>query len=78
MTVEEKKIMEQHAAFWRDLMDKGHCIVYGPVFEEEITYGIGIVRFSEKNIAREILSKDPSIKEGVIKIDIYQMLAITQ
>jgi len=31
MTDDERAIMQQHVAYWGDLMNKGRVVVYGPV-----------------------------------------------
>jgi uncharacterized protein YciI len=49
MNEEERNIMNKHVEYWKGLVDKGVVIVYGPVFDPEGGYGIGVVEVeSEK------------------------------
>jgi uncharacterized protein len=78
MTDEEREIMREHSVFWKDLLEQRICIVYGPVFEPEITYGIGIVGFKNEATAHKILIKDPSVMKGLNRIEMFQMMAVTK
>jgi uncharacterized protein len=40
MTPAEAKLMQEHSAYWHDLMKKGLVIVFGPVSDPKGTYGI--------------------------------------
>ncbi|MGN6179044.1 MAG: hypothetical protein ACTHNW_07675 [Mucilaginibacter sp.] len=39
MTPEERAIMQQHVVYWKDLMNKGTVIAFGPVLDPVGTYG---------------------------------------
>lgn len=78
MSEVEKGIMHEHSIFWRELLERGICIVYGPVFETEFTYGIGIVSFNDEINAKEVLGNDPSVKKGLNRIEIFKMMAIAK
>jgi len=43
MTDGEKIIVQQHHAYWKDYMNKGVMLIFGPVFDPKGTFGIGIL-----------------------------------
>lgn len=43
MTEKERKIMQQHVAYWNNFMDKGMVLAFGPVLDPQGGYGLGIV-----------------------------------
>ncbi len=78
MSDDEKLIMNEHSLFWRDLLEKGICIVYGPVFEPDIAYGIGIVIEKSGKLVKNIIYNDPSVKKGLNRIEMFRMMAVTK
>lgn len=76
MTGEEKDIMKQHAAYWKDKADKGIALVYGPVLYPKGVYGLGIIEVENEDDARSFAADDPMVKSGLIRIEIYPMHAI--
>ncbi len=71
---EEAKIMSDHSAYWKDLLEKEICVVYGPVFDPKGMFGIGIVGVENENQINSIIENDPAEKLG--KYEFYQMRAI--
>ena len=70
--------MQEHVVYWKDLLERGICIVYGPVFDPHGNYGIGIVGVEDESIVRDIQINDPSVKGGLNRFEIYPMRAITR
>jgi uncharacterized protein YciI len=62
MTETEQKLMEQHFLYWKDLFEKGICLLGGPVLEA-----------ASEDEARAIAAADPSVKAGVNRIEVAQM-----
>jgi uncharacterized protein YciI len=75
MTKEERDIMKQHAAYWKDKAEKGIVIIYGPVLDPKGTYGLGIIEIDDEDQARTFAADDPAVKSG-LTIEVYPMLAI--
>ena len=72
-TPAEDALMEQHFAYWKDLNEKGVCIFGGPVLDPKGVYGIIVVRAVDEDGARALGDGDPSVKGGLIKIDVAEM-----
>jgi uncharacterized protein YndB with AHSA1/START domain len=64
MTAEERAMMNEHAAYWRGMLDRGVAIVYGPVGDPAGAWGLGVVRAASEEALREIRENDPAIKSG--------------
>ncbi len=65
MTPDEGLLMQEHAAYWRGLMDRGLVAVFGPVADPAGAYGVGILTLPEEGDARALTSDDPTIKANV-------------
>jgi hypothetical protein len=45
MTELERKLMQEHVAYWKDLANRRIAIVFGPVSDPRGTYGLARVKF---------------------------------
>ncbi len=73
-TPSEDALMDQHFAYWKDLNDKGICIFGGPVLDPKGVYGIIVVRAATEDEASALAAGDPSVKAGLNKNDVAQMV----
>ena len=76
MTPAEQALMMQHFAYWKDLNDKGVCLFGGPVFDPKGAYGILVVKAATEDEARALGEGDPSVKGGVNKVEIAEMVVV--
>jgi len=65
MTESEAKLMHQHVAYWKGLMEKGLVIVFGPVADPKGVYGVAILELEEDEDANVLGMNDPTIKANV-------------
>ncbi len=54
--------MQNHAAYWADLMGNGRVHVFGPVFDPDGVYGMGVVHGEDEADIHALLAKDPAAK----------------
>lgn len=54
MTQEERNIMQQHVAYWTNLMRQGNAIAFGPVLDRKGVYGLGIVSVDNEEQLNEL------------------------
>jgi uncharacterized protein YciI len=79
MNEDEKKLMQQHALYWKSRQDKGEVVVFGPVLDANQPYGMGIVTAADNAGARAFADADPVIKAGLgFRCEISPMRAITR
>ncbi len=62
MSDQERNIMLQHAAYWKDYLDRGMVVVYGPVIDPKGVYGIGIVGVDNEKQLYSLMENDPAGK----------------
>ncbi|MGH2564684.1 MAG: YciI family protein [Ginsengibacter sp.] len=74
MADEERKIMQLHVEYWRDLMKKGFVIVYGPVMDMKGPYGVGIIAVDNEEQVKQFINHDPASK--INSYEFYPMRAI--
>jgi hypothetical protein len=74
MTNAERAIMQQHVAYWGDLMNKGMVVVYGPVMDPSGVYGIGVVEAVDEAKLKEMIKNDPATE--INNYDYYPMRAV--
>lgn len=75
MSDEERDIMKRHVAYWKEWLDEGIVLVYGPVFDPAGTYGIGIVAVETEEQLQSLMKNDPAGK--INKYEYYPMRAVT-
>src|SRR5689334_22644344 len=73
----EKRLMQQHAAFWNDLLTKGTALVYGPVLDPKGAYGLAIVEAGSDADAKAICEDDPTIKANLHTYELHPMHVFT-
>jgi len=74
MTDPEAKLMQQHVAYWKGLMDRGLVIVFGPVADPKGVYGVAILELEEEADANALGINDPTIKANVgFHLEVYPM-----
>ncbi len=74
MSQAEAKLMQDHAAYWRDWMSKGNVVAFGPVWDPAGAYGIGIVQFADDAAVRSFAGDDPTIRGGAgFRVEIHPM-----
>jgi len=76
MTPEEMSIMQQHVAYWKPYLDNGTMIVYGPVFDPEAVYGLGIIGVNSEEELRSLIDKDPAA--AINKYEYFPMRAVVK
>jgi uncharacterized protein len=74
MTEEEKSIMQQHAAYWKNYMDQGKVVVFGPVLDPTAVYGFGILVVDDEQEVKSFIASDPANK--INSYQYYPMLAV--
>ena len=75
MTDDERKIVQQHIAYWKGYMSKGVMLVFGPVFDPKGTYGIGIVAVDDEAEIPRLMENDPA--SIIHNYEYYPMNAVT-
>ncbi len=74
MTEAEAKLMQEHSAYWRDLMNKGLVVIFGPVSDPKGTYGIAVVKVEDDADAHLLAMNDPTIKANIgFRFELYSM-----
>jgi uncharacterized protein len=74
MTEDEKLAMQQHVMYWQEYMQKGIVHVFGPVFDPNGIYGLGVVSVDNEEQLKEFINNDPSLH--INKVEYYPMKAI--
>jgi uncharacterized protein YciI len=74
MSEEERNIMQQHVSYWKDYLDKGIAVVYGPVLDPKGAYGIGIVGVDNEEQLYSLMENDPAVK--INNYEFYPMKAV--
>jgi uncharacterized protein YciI len=72
----EREIMGRHAAYWRELTDRGRVLICGPVRDSTGAWGLGVIRAADEAEARELLMRDPAVSTGMSTFDVGPMLSV--
>ena len=73
ITGEERALMEEHGAYFRQNFDLGKLLLYGPVMAQNGAFGVGILEVADAAEARRFGENDPSVLGGLNRFEIYPM-----
>ncbi len=73
-TPEEAAVMEEHGAYWDQLLESGVAVVFGPVAEPSGPWGLAIVEAEDVEQVHEIRRSDPAVRSGVATAEVHPMV----
>jgi uncharacterized protein YciI len=73
MTEPERAAMGRHADYLGTLLKNGSGVAFGPVFDPNGVFGMGIVEAADEAAARAMTDKDPAVLAGVGRYEIFPM-----
>ena len=65
MTPAERELMRSHVGYWRELMQRGWVVVFGPVVDPADPHGLGVIRLPDDADPQAIGRDDPCLKANV-------------
>jgi len=74
MTDEERSIMGEHVAYWKEKMKEGKVVAFGPVLDPDSVYGLGIVAVDDEKEVASFIEHDPAAK--INTYEYFPMMAI--
>ncbi len=74
MTEQERTIMQQHVVYWRQHMEKGNVIVFGPVLDPVAVYGLGVIAVENEEQVKELIGQDPA--SSINTYEYHPMMAV--
>jgi uncharacterized protein YciI len=77
MDAQKKALMVEHFGYWKDKLDSGEVLIFGPVLDPKGPYGVGVIEAVDEAAARAFADADPVIKSrrGFV-CDVYPMRAV--
>ncbi len=75
MTEEEREVMGRHGAHWRPYLESGQMVVFGPVLEDQGSWGLGVVETDDEEALRAFAARDPAVTTGTTRMEIGRMPA---
>ncbi len=77
MTDKERRLMQEHVAYWRGLMAEGKVIAFGPVADPKWPYGIALLRLRDDADPQTLGADDPTIlADAGFRFEIYPMPSV--
>jgi uncharacterized protein YciI len=74
MTDEERAIMGRHAEHWQPWLAAGRVAVFGPVLDDEGTFGLAVVETEDEAELRAFVAADPAVATGTTEPVIGRLL----
>jgi uncharacterized protein YciI len=75
ITEKEMETMQIHGKYWRDLLEKGVAVAFGPVLDPQASWGIALFYAEDEQAAEQIRANDPAVKAGM-RADVYPMMSL--
>jgi hypothetical protein len=74
MTEREAQLMQEHAVYWRGLMEQGFVVAVGSVADPKGVYGIGVLELDDEAVPHALGANDPTIKANAgFRFEIHPM-----
>ena len=71
-TAEEGAIVGQHVAYLQQLAERDALILAGRTQNTgETSFGLVIFRAESEAVARQIMSEDPAVRQGVMRAELF-------
>jgi uncharacterized protein YciI len=74
MTDEERAIMGRHAAHWQPYLESGRMVVFGPVLDDDGSFGLAVVEADDEHELRAFAAADPVVTTGTAEFRFGTML----
>lgn len=74
---EDERLMSEHFAYLKDLLEKGKLYLAGPTLIEDDPFGLYIFETETEEEARKLLEADPSVVAGIQLIDDFRPIRIS-
>jgi uncharacterized protein len=73
MTDEERAIMGRHAEHWRPYLEAQQMVVFGPVLDDDGSFGLAVVESDDEDELRAFAAQDPVVTTGTAEYRIGKM-----
>ena len=71
-TSKEERILKEHFEYLRKLIQQGVLILAGRTLtSDEKSFGLVIFNANDEDIARNVMTADPAVKEGVMRGELF-------
>ena len=77
ITEAEMAVMRAHSAYWRDLLDSGHAVVFGQVSEPTGAWGLAVVEGESAEQVEAFSAGDPAVINGLGSVEVHPMPVAT-
>jgi len=75
MNENERRVMIEHAGYWRERLAEGIAVAFGPVADPKGGWGVGIVEVEGPEAVKRLEANDPAIKSGLgMRYEVLPML----
>ena len=74
MTPAEAEVMEQHTAYWRELLDRGVVVFFGPVADPAGVWGLGVLEAGSLEDVHAVRAGDPAVSSGTATAEVFDVL----
>ncbi len=78
MTEKERAIMTRHGEYWREFLEKGHAVAFGPVMDPAGPFGLGIVEVEGEAQLKDFIAGDPALTTGLTRLEYHPMRAVVR
>jgi uncharacterized protein len=76
MDPEEAEVMEQHVAYWQELLNRDVALAFGPVLHPREPWGLGLLDIDDEQAVRAIGDEDPAVASGTCTYEVVPMQLI--
>lgn len=71
----EREVMARHAEHWQPYISSGQMVVFGPVIDDDGSFGLAVITLEQEEELRRHAAADPAVVSGIADITVGKMLA---
>ncbi len=66
--------MGRHGAYWQPYIESGQMVIFGPVLDDNGSWGLGVVEAEDEEELRAFAAGDPAVTTGTAKIEMGTLM----
>lgn len=73
MSESEMAIFAEHVAYWRNVLEQGKAVAFGPVLDPSGDWGLAVVEADSEEEVRALADDDPAMTSRLCTYEIHVM-----
>jgi len=77
MSPDEAGVMQRHLGYWQDLLERDVAVAFGPVYDPDDPWGLGLLSVNDEQEARAVADADPAVESGTCTYRLFPIQLVS-